>query len=710
MSITRRQFLASLGGTGLFYAFRFTAAADVQTGPIEPIPMNDITAECKAEFPDIDYRDWIAFGPDGNISVFTGRTELGQGLKTVITAIVTQGLEISQEKLTVVQGDTDLCPDDGITSGSSSTRVVGWGFWLACEKIRNNLVERASLSLGIPANELEFRKGGVGLKGEKGRLISAFELGRGQAVIMDVNLDARSTGKQYIDIKIPNVNAGEIVTGSLKYVGDLKMPGLLYAGWLVQPYHRRLTRLQSADMDAARALPGVKMVDIVHGRVAAVGERYSDVLKALALVKQTWSIPTRPKELPLEEARAGAQLIEVKEEQGDINAGLSASDIVFSETYTTQYATHVQIETDTAVAQLEDGGDRVTVWVSSQHPHKARELVARYLNKPLSKVRVIAIPAGGAFGGRQGNPVNWQAAKLASLAKAPVKLVYSRKDQFQLISLYKAACIIDVTTGVSSGGRMLARKVDAYQDMGEGTKYTYDIPNVLVRAYRADWPVGAVPSRGTSFVQTCFATESHVDMVANRLGMDPLEFRCENLYFPAFDNLINYCAEMIGYGRDQLDIDEGIGLAIVKHGGDQLGAVSAKVAVDRVSGKIKVKKVVVAFDIGIVINRNTAIAGIRGGVAWGIGYALSEEIKLNGHSPETEYFSQYRIPRFSDIPPIDIAFFSNHNPGSGPRGCGEMPVIPTIGAIANAVYNAIGIRFYSTPITPERVKEALGSS
>jgi len=710
MSLTRRQFLTSLGGTGLFYAFRFTTEAGVRTGPIEPIPMDDITAECKAEFPDIDYRDWIAFGPDGNVSVFTGRTELGQGLKTVITAIITQGLEISQEKLTVVLGDTDQCPNDGVTSGSSSTRVVGWGFWLACEKIRNNLVELASLSLRIPAHELEFRKGGVGQKGEAGRLISAFELGRGQAVIMDVNLDARSMGKPYIDKKIPNVNAGEIVTGSLKFVGDLKMPGLLYAGWLVQPYHRKLTRLLSADMGAARALPGVKMVDIVHGRVAVVGERYSDVLKALALVNQTWSIPTRPKELPLEEARAGAQLIEVKEVQGDINAGLSASEIVFSETYTTQYVTHAQLETDTAVAQLEDGGDKVTVWVSSQHPHKAQELVAHYLYKPLSKVRVIAMPAGGAFGGRQGNPVNWEAAKLASLVKAPVKLVYSRKDQFQIKSLYKAACIIDVTTGISSEGKMLARKVDVYQDMGEGTKHTYDIPDVLVKAYRADWPVGAVSCRGTSFVQTCFATESHVDMVANRLGMDPFEFRCKNVHSSVFVDLINYCAEKIGYGRDQLDIDEGIGLALVNHGGAQLGAVAAKVAVDRDSGKVKVKQVVVAFDIGTVINRNTALVGIRGGIAWGIGYALSEEVKLNGHSPETEYFSQYQIPRFSDIPPIDIAFFNNFNLGSGPRGCGEMPVIPTIGAIANAVYNAIGIRFYSTPITPERVKEALGSS
>ena len=711
--MTRRQFIASLGGAGLCYAFRFTSGSGTQTENFEAQPMDIEDRGCLATPSDTDYTDWIIFGPGDKVSVFTGRTELGQGLKTVITAIVTQGLEVSQANLTVVLGDTDLCPDDGITSGSSSTRVVGWGFWLACGKIRSDVVKRASRYLSIPEDELEFRQGGIGRKGETNKLVTPCELGRGEMLIMDIDpKETGAAGKTYTDLKIPNVNANQIVTGTLQYAGDLKKPRMLYAGWLCPPYHRTQTKLKSVNSADAQALPGVKKIEVINGRVVVIGERYSDVVKGLDLIKTTWTTPTRPKELPLEEARAKAKLHEIKEQQGDMNAGLSASDFTYSETYTTQYICHCQLETDMSVSQIDEGGGgKITVWASTQHSHMARELVADYLKIAKANVRVIAMPAGGAFGGKQANPVNREAAKLASLVNAPVKLIYSRKDQFRLRALFKAACIIEVTSGVTSDGKILARQVDSYQDVGDGTKHTYNIPHVLVKAYKAEkWPLIIASTRGTSYVQTCFATESHIDMLAHKLGMDPLEFRRKNIELPAFVNLIDASAEMIGYDKNELEQDEGIGLAIIFHGGAQLGAIAARVAVDRSSGKIKVKHLCGAFDIGTVINYNTATVGLRGGMAWGIGYALQEEIKLNGHSTETEYFSHYKIARFSDMPPVDITFLNNHAPAGGPRGCGEMPVVPTIGAIANAVYNAIGVRFYSTPITPEKVKKALGTA
>jgi isoquinoline 1-oxidoreductase len=705
--MTRRQFLASLGGTGLVYALRFVPGAGAQTVSYGAIPVDDDVHGCTAEYIPIDYAEWIVFGPDNQVSVFTGRTELGQGLKTVITAIVTQGLDITQEQLTVVQGDTDLCPDDGPTVGSAATRQVGMGFWDACQKIRGDVIRRASNLLGIPCERLEYRSGGVGLKGKTGTLRHAYELGRGEAVILDINPGA-VLSKQYIDREIPNVNGAMIVTGELKYVGDLEMPGLLYAGWLTQPYHKNLSllKLNSVNMDKARALPGIKRVEVVDGRAAVIGERYSEVIKALDLVEAEWKTPERSQELRVEEeARAGAVLEEVKEEKGNVEAGLADSDLVISETYTTQYTTHAQIETDAAVASPMDADGRVTVWVSSQHPHLARQRVVDYLGIPETNVHIIAMPGGGCFGGKIGNLVTREAAKLAGIVNAPVKLIYSRRDQFQLESYYKAAVIIDVTIGLSADGRIIARKLDSYQDKADGTTDTYVIPHVRTRAYKAEWPFGRSVSRGTSFVQTCFAIESNMDMAAHRLGMDPFEFRRINVQHPAYLTLIDACAEMIGYGG-ALNTDEGIGMGLVQHSGAQLGVAAAKVAVDRVTGKINVKHICAAFDVGPVINRRTATVGIRGGVAWGIGYALSEEIKLNGHRTETRYFSQYKIPRFSDMPPIDIQFFDNHHPGSV-RGCGEIPVIPTIGAIANAVYNAVGVRFYSTPMTPERVKQAL---
>lgn len=707
MSISRRQFIASLGGAGLFYAFRLSPGAAPQTGNFGTLWIDPENPDCVATVPDIDYRDWIAFGPDGKVSVFTGRTELGQGLKTVITAVVTQGLEITQEKLTVIQGDTDLCPDDGPTVGSCAAKIVGWGFWLACQKIRGNLVERAARFLRMPVSELQYRRGGVGRKGETGRLVSAPELGPGEVVTLNIDPEAAPMEKQYIDLGLPNVNGQMIVTGSLKYVGDLHLPGMLYAGWLGPPYHPVLTSLQTADLKAARALPGVKMAEVVDGRPAVVAERYSDVRKALDLIQSQWSTPTRPLELRLEEeVRDRAKLKEIKLEVGDVEAGLASSDLVLTETYTTQYTTHAQMETDSAVARME--GDRVTVWAGCQHAHKVKEFTASYLNKPLSDIHVIAVPVGGAFGGKIAPPVCREAGKLSRMVGAPIKLIYSRKDQFQLKGAYKAACVIDVTTGVNTDGKLVARKVDVYQDTAEGTNDTYAIPHARTRFYMAWVPFGNVASRGTSFVQTCFATESHMDMVAHRLGIDPFEFRRQNAGVPVYKDLIDNCADMIGYDNAQLGPDEGIGLAIIRHGGAQFGAVAARVAVDRNSGKIEVKHICGAFDIGIVINQKLASLNIRGAITWGIGYALSEEVMLNGHGTQTEYLSQYRIPRFSDIPPIDFVFHNTFRPTSV-RGCGEIGVIPTIGAIANAVYNAIGVRFYSPPMTPDRVKQALGS-
>jgi nicotinate dehydrogenase subunit B len=708
MSISRRQFLKTIGSTGLLYAFRFGPATSSQIKDYDTLPLDVADERCVATILDIDYRDWIAFGPDGQVSIFTGRTELGQGLTTVLTAVMTQGLDIPQEKLTVILGDTELCPDDGPTVGSSTTKNVVWGFWLACEKIRNDFRTRASRYLEVPEGELEYRNGGVGLKDKPGRLMSAVELGSKRAVLINIDTQiATANSKAYVDQGILNVNAKQIVTGKLKYAGDIHIPELLYAGWLCPPYHRWITELQSVDLSAARSIPGVRMVEVIGRSAVVVAERYSSVLKSLMSIEAEWSVPQRPEQLNLvDESRSGAKLVEEVERLGDVAFGLAASDYVISETYTTQYTTLAQIETDTAIVRFDSGGKRLTAWVSSQYPFRAREEISKRAKIPEANIHVIAMPVGGGFGGKAYNPVAGEATKIARYAQKPVKLLYSRKDQIQWRGKYKEACVIDLTTGVSANGRILARKIDIIHDEGNGSTDTYFIPHVLTRLYEAELPVAHATSRGTSYVQLCYAIESHVDMVASSLGIDPVTFRRNNIGLPELTALLDASAEMIGYYNYQPKPNEGIGVAVVNHGGRELGAVAAEVFVDQVTGHVKVKRICGAFDIGKVINRNTATVGIRGAIIWGIGYALHEEIELNGHGTKTVDLLDYHIPRFSDIPPIEIAFFENYEPDS-PRGCGEMPVVPTIGAIANAVYSAIGVRFYSTPITPPKVKEAL---
>jgi isoquinoline 1-oxidoreductase len=700
-----------MGGAGLLYAFRWVPSAHAQSELPDDRILELEDVECAVMDMGIDYGDWIAFTPDGKVSVFTGRTELGQGLKTVITALVTQALEIPKNRLTVVMGDTDLCPDDGSTTGSSATKLVGWGFWQACLRIRGDLEQRAAQSLGYDRERLSYRSGGVGLKDRPGLAYRAHELGKGQAVLMSLDpAESSSSGASYVDYGIPNVHALKIVTGKLKFVGDIRIPGTLYADWLPPPYHPGITRITSMNLTAARAVPGIRLVRQVRDGVIAVGRRYRDVTRALDTAQVWWKPPSRPRSLDVEaEIRERARLKEIKERQGDVDLGLASSDLVVSETYLTQYATQAPIETDTALAQPSKtaaGKKRMTVYVSSQWPYKARELAARYLGIDESSVRIVGMPVGGGFGGKISNPVAAEAALVADLVRAPVKLLYSRRNQFQLRGAFKAACLIDITTGVSADGRIQARRIDTHMDVGNGTTDTYAIPHVLTQLYEAKWPFRRAISRGTSYVQNCFATESHIDMVAAAVGMDPWEFRRKNVRHPEFLPLIDACAEMIGVeGGTSPAPDAGIGLAIINHGA-QLGAVAAHVRVNRDSGRVEVKRLCGAFDIGTIVNHRTATVGIRGAMIWGIGYALSEEVSLDGHSCWTTTLTQYGIPRFSDTPPIEIAFRDNYAPG-GPRGCGEMPLVPTIGAIANAVHQAVGIRFYSTPINPAKVKSVL---
>lgn len=713
MEVTRRQFLKSLGSTCLLYVVSYVPGSGMQKIDSEPWPVDNEDIECRFYALDTNYLDCFVFHEDGSVTVLAGRTELGQGFETVLTAIVTQGLDIPSNRLTIVLGNTDVCPDHGPTVGSSATEQVAWGIWEACSQLRKDIIRRAAKTHKLEVKDLIYQGGVVRSKRDPERVIKPIKTGRGEIVYMTLDPQASSSDRvtlEYKDFGLDNVNAESIVTGTLKYAGDLKLPGTLYADWHIPPYHRKLTHLKSVDLSEAQATSGVSRVERIGSKVVAVAERYNDVVKALARVKSVCEKPTRPKELRVEqEIREGAVFQEIKEQIGDVNAGLSSSYKTLTETYRTHYTAWAPIETYTALAKMEPGGNEVTIWSGSQYPHRVRELASLNLNLPESAVHFIHSPVGGAFGGKVAPPVSQEAADLSRRVGAPVKVIYSRKNQFQKRGLFKMACVFDFSTGVGTDGRLQARKLDIYQDLGEGTRDTYAAPHILIKHYRTEMPVNQANSRGTSYVQIGFAQESHMDMVARAIGHDPFEFRRNNVALESFVPLIDACAEMIRYPRSGLGPDEGIGIGLCSHGARQMGVAAAHVKVDRKTGKVHVKEICAAFDIGTIINHRTATTTIRGGIIWGLGWVLREEVKLDGHSVYTEYLTDYGVPRFSDTPEIKLQFLDNERPGK-PRGCGELPVIPTAAAIANAVYYAIGVRFYTTPITPEKVLQALGKT
>jgi len=707
MSPTRREVLAGMGGATLAYAFQVGCT---RTETIDyanfPAPERKEKPDGRPNKPGVDHRDWLLISSDGTVSAFTARTEMGQGLTTVMYNLLSQALELPDERIRVVLGDTELCPEDGPTTGSAATHYVAWSFWRACHEIKKDLVLLAAEATGLPSEDLEYIAGEIVSRSDGDRRIPMGELANGQVRRMNLDADDSSVPPPtYVDKGTLSVHAEAVVTGTLQYTGDMSIEGCLYGGLLIPPYHRDMTRLLTKRLGRAKKVPDIVDVQRKSWTIVAFGETYTSVQKALAAANTEWEVPDRPVELDNErEIRSGAVLRQVMEQKGDVEARLRASDIIHTESYITQYGSQFPMQTDTAIAKVEP--DRTTVWVGTQSPFLVRYNTARSIFQPESKVRVIGLPMGGGFGAKAAHMVGAEAAKLSEMSGTPVKYVYSRKEEVQHRNRYKESVVIDISTGVTPDGRLLARKTDIFQDEGHGTEELYDIPDVLTLRYETRMPFKHGTMRGTSYVQTVFAVESHTDMVAEAIGMDPLAFRKRNVVLRAFRPLIDSCAEMMRYGVDELPEDHGVGFGIINHGGRQLGVVGAEVSVDRATGEIKVVRLCGSFDIGVVINRNTARMGIRGSMIWGLGYALFEEVQLDGHRCHTTGFSSYRIPRFSDTPPIELAFLDNQHPGA-PRGCGEMPLPATLAAICNAVYKAIGVRFHTIPMTPERVLAAL---
>jgi len=697
MSPTRRQFLGGLGTLGLAYVLYVGNTRVASTG---------MRFSRKGNKPGVDFRDWLMISADGIVTVYTGRTEIGQGLTTVLYNLVGQGLDLPEARIRVALGDTDLCPGDGPTTGSAATRNVGWAFWVACHQIRADLVLLAAEAMGESPDKLTYRAGEIVNRSDGVRRMGIGDLANGRVRQISVDPITDKDTPQYIDRKTLNVNADAIVTGSLKFAGDYYPEGCLYGGTLVPEYHDFLTSVQAVDLKDAKRVPGITGVYQDSGSITAIGQSFIAVQKALDAADVTWKVPDRPKELKTAaQIRSQAALQRIVQKVGDAKGALAASDVVVTETYHTQFASQVPMEPPTAVAFTE--GDRWVMRVGTQNPFLDRYNIAQELGVPSESIHIKSSACGGAFGAKTGHTIPGEVVSMAKRAGKPVKYVYSRRADIQKRSRYKESVVVDISTGLSSDGRILARTIEFYGDEGHGDRELYVIPHARTRLFRqVPMPVRHATMRGTSYTQNIFAIESHTDMVARAAGLEPLAFRRANVTLPQFRPVIDTCAEMFGYPGYRPVKDQGVGFAICNHGGRQLGMIAAEVRVDRKNGRIEVLRLAGAFDVGLVINENTATAGIKGAMIWGLGFALLEEVDLDGHRCRTTGFNNYRIPRMKDIPPIEIRFLNTVSPGR-PRGCGEMPTPPTIAAIANAVYDAIGVRFYELPMTPSRVRAAL---
>jgi len=696
--VKRREFMKLAGG-GIFIFFtvgdpwEWTEAGQRRPG---------------REYP-TDFNAYLRIGEDGRVTGFSGKSELGQGAQTSLAQIVAEELGVSLDKVDMVMGDTALCPWDMGTFGSRTIKYFGPPLRQAAAEARAVLIQMAAEELRIPAGRLEAKDGQVYEKSNPRNSVSYATLARGKTI--ERHIEPKPPAKppeEYSVVGKPADRKDAVLkaTGKAQYAGDIRPPGMLYARILRPPAHG--AKLKEIDLSAAEKTDGARIIRD-GDFVAVLHHSFDEAEKALSRIKAEWNVP----EAALDEQSIYDHLLtvappgDVVEEKGSLEEGKKRAATVFEETYFTPYVAHAPLEPHTAVVQPE--GDTATVWASTQRPFGAQEEAAQALGLPTEKVRVITPFVGGGFGGKNRNKQVVEAARLAKLAGAPVQVAWSRADEF-FEDTFQPAAVVKIVSGLDGANKFVLWDYVIFFAGERTSQPFYDIPHYRVLS-RGGWGRGASGAhpfevgawRGPGSNTNTFARESHLDVMAAKAGLDPVEFRLMNLKDERMKRVLTAAAERFGWKPAKAPSGRGLGVSLVNYLNTYV-ATMAEVGVDK-NGAVKVKRVVCAQDMGGVINPDGAKAQIEGCVTMGLGYCLSEEIHFRGGAIRDLNFDTYELPRFSWLPKIETVLVENKD--LEPQGGGE-PAIVNMGAVvANAVFDATGTRLNRLPISAARLKDAL---
>jgi nicotinate dehydrogenase subunit B len=660
-----------------------------------------------------DLNAYLRIDPEGRVTIFSGKIEMGQGVHTSLAQMAAEELRVGLDQLTLVMGDTDLCPWDAGTWGSLTTRMFGPALRAAAAEARTVLLNLAAERLGAPLAQLEVTGGVVSVKGDAARQVTYGALAKGQAISRLVGEKAVLRAAAEFDVMgrpTPRLDARAKVTGRAQYAGDVRRPGMLHARLLRPPVHGA-TRV-SLDLAKAKALPGVVVVED-GDLVALLHADPERAEQALAAVEARW---TRPEpafdtESVGEYFTKHAPEAEVRESRGDAAAALAAVTAaggrLFDVTYRTGYVAHAPIETHTAVAEIQDG--RVTVWAGTQTPFGAQTRIAQALGLDEKAVRVVTPFVGGGFGGKAAVGQAVEAARLAKLTGRPVMVAWTRAEEF-FFDTFDPAAVVRIVSALGADGRIAAWDYHVIAAGTRAAEILYDPPDARVRASMARGASGSLhpfavgPWRAPGAGTNVFARESQVDLMAAAVKEDPLAFRLRNTSDARAQRVLKVAAERFGWRPGPGPTGRGQGIAVGIDSGTYC-ALALEARVDRTSGAIRVERVVAAQDMGLVVNPRGATLQVEGCVTMGLGYVLSEELRFRGGDVLDRSFATYEIPQFSWLPQIETVLVPNE--ALSPQGGGEPAIVPMGAAVANAVFDATGVRLHRLPLTRERVKAAL---
>ena len=627
-----------------------------------------------------DLGAWLHIDEKGEVTVYTGKTEVGQNIRTSLAQAVAEELRVPCESIRLIMADTDLVPFDGGTSGSRTTPSMSPQLRRAAAAARDLLVDRAAAEWKVDRATLSVADGKVAENG--GRSISFGELTKGQKLVKTIADAALTPPAQWkvAGTSVPKANGRAIVTGAHAYASDIRRPGMLFGRVLRPPSYG--STLVSVDLKPAEALGAVAVRDGEF--VGVVGATSHAATRALEAVKAEWK-GSPP-------AASSRDLFErLKKDgvgrDGSIDEALKSSEARLEKTYTVAYIAHAPLEPRAAVAEWVNG--KLTVWTGTQHPFRVRGELAKAFGLAEDRVRVIVPDTGSGYGGKHTGEAALEAARLAKAAGKPVKLVWTREEEFTW-AYFRPAGVIDVRAGASKDGTFTAWEFHNYNSGGSSIKPPYEIARQKTQFHNAASPLRQGSYRALAATANSFARETAVDELARELKIDPLAFRLKNLKDARLRAVLEAAADRFGWAKRE---GTGFGLACSIDKGSYV-ATCAEIRVE--AGKVKVVRAVTAFECGAIVNPDHLKNQVEGAVTMGIGGALFESIEFEGGRISNPRFSQYRVPRFGDVPALETVLLDRKDLPSS--GAGETPIIAIAPAIGNALFDATGERRRSLPL------------
>ncbi len=652
---------------------------------------------------------WLHFGENGVVTAYTGKVEVGQNIRTSLSQGVAEELRVALGSLRFVMGDTQLTPFDSGTFGSRTTPTMNLQLRKVAAATRGVLLDLAAADWGVPAARLVAAEGKV-TDPETKRAIEYTKLVQGRQLTQTIPAEDPLTPPAQWTVAgqpEPKVDGREFVTGKHRYPSDQELPGMLF-GKVLRPSSFNAT-LVSVDTREAEKMAGVTVVhDGTFLGVAAVDEETAS--RAVAAIHAEWKPEPQPSHKEIfeylkrnvveEKGRDGSLGFEV----GSMEAGLGAADHRLEQTYTVAYIAHAPLEPRAALAQW--SGNHLTVWTGTQRPFGVRSELAQAFRIPEEQVRVLMPDTGSAYGGKHTGEAAVEAARLARAAKKPVKVVWTREEEFTWAYL-RPAGVIEVRSGVSRDGKITAWEFHNYNSGPSAIRTYYAIPNQRIQFHAAKSPLRQGSYRGLAATANHFARESHMDELAGLVKMDPLEFRLKNLTDERLRAVFEAAAKKFGWGRAKSGPGRGFGLG---GGFEKNGYVAtcAEVEVDRASGAVRVVRVVTAFDCGAVVNPDHLRNQIEGANIMGLGGALFEAIEFENGRILNPKFSKYRVPKFKDVPALETVLLDRRD--IPPAGAGETPIVGIAPAIGNAIFDATGVRLRALPMVPNGLRNAIGAA